>query len=86
MVVKSRFIFIFQPYLIKDTANKRFRMRICPVCDGDGECRNEFHDATINLIVLAVEVLSSKTCPECGEEYATRGKCSTCGGTGEVED
>ncbi|TSC83388.1 MAG: hypothetical protein G01um101417_644 [Parcubacteria group bacterium Gr01-1014_17] len=62
-------------------------MKTCPVCDGDGECRDDFHPkGFIDAIAGVVSDLLSITCPACGGEKEHPGKCSTCGGTGEVDD
>jgi hypothetical protein len=67
-------------------------MKTCPDCYGDGVCRNDFHpeDTVEGLVDLAVDfaslVVGGRTCPACGEYSNTPGKCSSCGGTGEVED
>lgn len=95
MVVKSRFVFVCQPYSMKDAANKRSKMKTCPECEGDGECRDRFHteglaDALYTDIAGTVKGLlglsTDSTCPSCGGDPRDRRKCSTCGGTGEVDD
>jgi DnaJ-class molecular chaperone len=64
-------------------------MATCPVCDGSGECQNDYHsDSWLEDVFL---VSTTKTllgdCPACGSESTQiRGKCSTCGGSGEVDD
>ena len=45
-------------------------MKDCPVCDGDGECRNDFHASTIGNLdpVTFVNDLLDESCPACGND------------------
>jgi len=57
--------------------------RTCPACQGSGECQYEdFHDQDV-----VGRVLTNYACPACGNYlHQGRGNCSTCGGSGELDD
>jgi hypothetical protein len=64
-------------------------METCPACGGDGECKNDFHNRSLGDAVFGISVIESiiSECPACGSSNTEMGgKCSICGGTGEVED
>ena len=57
-------------------------MATCPKCDGDKFCKNEYHG-----IASATNPFDwDNKCPACGKPATSPGKCSRCGGTGEVDD
>ncbi len=62
-------------------------MTTCPACGGDGECKNEYHTRGItqSLLEAAADILLG--CSECGSVNTQMGDdCTTCGGSGEVND
>lgn len=63
-------------------------MATCAECDGTGECQNDYHPTTLTGTLASMGVqMAGVTCPACGSDNPeARGKCSRCGGTGEVED
>ena len=63
-------------------------MPMCEACDGDGKCRNAYHDS-INeergvLRTIVESVIGS--CEDCGSSNTEMpGDCPDCHGCGEVE-
>lgn len=58
----------------------------CGACDGSGVCQNDHH----NYIRAAIDGMFMQQleddCPGCGEQPASPGNCSVCGGSGEQDD
>lgn len=63
-------------------------MSTCPACGGDGECHNDFHSELSGLDPMAwAELITGTDCPACGgSPMGPPGKCSVCGGSGEIDD
>lgn len=53
---------------------------VCPICNGDKYCQNEYHDWEHHALDLVLS--PDEACPECGRMGTERGKCSACGGDG----
>lgn len=70
------------------TTQKEVKMATCPVCDGSGDCKNDFHAGFLGNLdpQTLVEELLDVTCPACGGGPNDPRNCSTCGGSGEVDD
>jgi hypothetical protein len=62
-------------------------MAQCGACDGSGECHNDFHGFFETVVNSGVEsLLGGNRCPACGQDRPCPGKCSACGGTGDVDE
>jgi hypothetical protein len=59
-------------------------MEQCGACYGSGECHNEYHEFLETF--LDVPTGFSGECPACGQPHSMPGKCSVCGGRGEIDD
>ena len=61
-------------------------MAECDLCDGTGDCQNDFHHELAMDPEAIAKMIVDASCPACGTDTMTPGKCSKCGGTGEIDD
>ncbi len=61
-------------------------LRQCGSCYGNGHCHNEHHGLAEATNIFPILIDGKNPCPACGEEPGSPGKCSACGGRGEIDD
>lgn len=62
-------------------------MADCDLCEGTGECQNDFHTNFAGIDPSAwVNLVLDNQCPACGGDPDDPGNCSKCGGDGEMDD